>query len=774
MVSANPMLYTITTVLCCFTFYISYSSADPLEVYTNTYAVHIEGGEERAHQLAKRHGFINLGQILPDHYHFWDHRNSIKRSLRETSERHVLLRKEPEVRWIEQQKVKRRTKRDFNLPAIDPDVNYGEKAKTKVYDPHLNDALWSKLWYLRRGNGLDMNVLPAWKKGYTGKGVVVSILDDGIEKDHPDLRHNYDAAASYDVNGNDPDPQPRYDYSNENRHGTRCAGEVAAEANNTICSVGVAYRAGIGGVRMLDGDVTDVVEGRSLSLNPDHIDIYSASWGPDDDGLTVDGPGKMAKKAFADGVVIGRGGLGSIFVWASGNGGRSGDSCGCDGYTNSIFTISVSSATERGKVPWYSEKCSSTLATTYSSGEPGDHQVVTTDLRKVCTENHSGTSASAPLAAGLCALALEANPKLTWRDLQHIIVATSRPDHLDDKEWVVNGAGYKVSHSFGFGLMDASAMVDMARDWQRIPDQHICSTPVISSPMEIPPRDKLTVTTVSTGCNGSDNDIQSLEHVIAKVSIKYSRRGDLEIALISPSGTRSVLLPRRAKDYSNRGFTDWEFLTTHCWGEIPTGTWTLEIQNKGSDHNSGQLTAWELILYGTEVHPLQKHSGPQECPPSYFLGTSVTKNKTILHECLPCHSSCKSCFGAHNNQCIECQFHYQKRDTYCIQNVSLLKSSSVMLIAAVVGVLLLLLLVVLVGFFVYTGILYHPRTPVATQEYSKLLEEDFDSSDGEEVLPKVAEYQDHPEESKLPPPITPPTVETTRESPSVGEIPTTA
>lgn len=53
---------------------------------------------------------------------------------------------------------------------------------------------------------------------------------------------------------------------------------------------------------MLDGDVTDAVEGRSLSLNPQHIDIYSASWGPDDDGKTVDGPGKMAKKAFLDGV----------------------------------------------------------------------------------------------------------------------------------------------------------------------------------------------------------------------------------------------------------------------------------------------------------------------------------------------------------------------------------------------------------------------------------------------------------------------------------------
>ena len=56
-----------------------------------------------------------------------------------------------------------------------------------------------------------------------------------------------DAQASYDVNNHDSDPQPRYDYTNFNRHGTRCAGEVAAEANNNICSVGVAYNAGIGG-----------------------------------------------------------------------------------------------------------------------------------------------------------------------------------------------------------------------------------------------------------------------------------------------------------------------------------------------------------------------------------------------------------------------------------------------------------------------------------------------------------------------------------------------
>ena len=56
------------------------------------------------------------------------------------------------------------------------------------------------------------------------------------------------------------------------------------------------------GVRMLDGDVTDVVEASSLSLNPQHVHIYSSSWGPNDDGRTVDGPGKLARKAFLDGI----------------------------------------------------------------------------------------------------------------------------------------------------------------------------------------------------------------------------------------------------------------------------------------------------------------------------------------------------------------------------------------------------------------------------------------------------------------------------------------
>jgi furin len=49
------------------------------------------------------------------------------------------------------------------------------------------------------------------------------------------------------VNGHDEDPMPRYDLIDSNRHGTRCAGEVAAVANNSLCSLGIAYGASVGG-----------------------------------------------------------------------------------------------------------------------------------------------------------------------------------------------------------------------------------------------------------------------------------------------------------------------------------------------------------------------------------------------------------------------------------------------------------------------------------------------------------------------------------------------
>lgn len=549
--------------------------------YTHHWAVHIpEGGPETIDEVAQEHGFINHGKILDGYYHF-EHRHVQRRSVNPAAPHQRRLDEDDRIHWSQQQRAKRRSKRDFR-PLKNP------------YLIQLNDPKWPEMWYLNRGNGLDMNVIPAWKEGVTGKGVVVTILDDGLESDHPDLEHNYDPGASYDVNGNDGDPMPHYDLTDSNRHGTRCAGEVAATANNSKCAVGIAYGARVGGVRMLDGDVTDVVEAKSLGLHSQHIDIYSASWGPDDDGKTVDGPGDMATRAFIEGVRKGRGGKGSIFIWASGNGGREHDNCNCDGYTNSIWTLSISSASQEGLVPWFSEMCSSTLATTYSSGNTNEKQVITTDLHHSCTSSHTGTSASAPLAAGIAALVLEANRNLTWRDLQHIVVRTAKPGNLKDPTWAKNGVGRRVSHSFGYGLMDAAAMVRLARTWKTVPDQQICEINAPHLDKQIPPRTKVTLQLLVEHCMG----VNYLEHVQAKITLTSQRRGDIQIFLTSPSGTRVTLLTPRSHDLSRSGFNQWPFMSVHTWGEAPHGVWLLEIHNEG--RLLAQITQWNLIFYGTE------------------------------------------------------------------------------------------------------------------------------------------------------------------------------
>ncbi|XP_034032723.1 furin (paired basic amino acid cleaving enzyme) b [Thalassophryne amazonica] len=679
---ASVVLLQIWAVLVLLTIQLKWGDAE--DVYTNTWAVQISGGPEEADLIARKHGFVNHGSVFGDYYHFKHHAVE-KRASSGHRRVHIRLQNEPQVLWAEQQVVKKRKKRDVYEEPSDPD--------------------FPKQWYLYNPADQDLNTKVAWAQGYTGKDVVVTILDDGIEKDHPDLVSNYDPKASYDVNDGDDDPQPRYTQRNENRHGTRCAGEVAGAANNGVCGVGVAYNAKIGGVRMLDGEVTDVVEAHSLSLSPQHIHIYSASWGPEDDGKSLDGPAKLAKEAFLQGITKGRGGLGSIFVWASGNGGREQDNCNCDGYTNSIYTLSISSTTQSGNVPWYSEACSSTLATTFSSGNPGEKQIVTTDLKQKCTDSHTGTSASAPLAAGIIALALEANMNLTWRDMQHLVVRTAQPGHLIAGDWKTNGVGRQVSHSYGYGLLDAGAMVALAQNWTSVGPQHQCVHNMLTEPRDI--GNKLVFSKSVDACWGRPEYVSSLEHVQARLTLSHSQRGKLAIYLISPLGTRSTLLFSRPNDFSSEGFNDWAFMTTHSWDEDPQGEWTLEIENVAANgHDYGVLSQFTLILWGTGPSAVNPSSSDfprpsnnscktfdaqqiciecspgfslflqgcvKFCPPAFTSGPQLLNlslenwvDLSSVQACLPCHTACLTCSGTGPTDCLSCPPHSHMVLTSCL------------------------------------------------------------------------------------------------------------
>ena len=283
--------------------------------YSNHWSSLVPGGIEKAKQVAEDTGCELLYEIIPgekqksecfeifahvisgDNYFLYQCHHVNKRSTDSHEETHKTIAEHEHVTETKQEVVKSRRRRQwgnwggggggqfgqmggglFNqqqpwrmpqkqTPAIDPNTPFDNPM-------NFNDPRYPLMWYANRGGMLDMNVQEAWKMGITGKDIVVTILDDGVEKNNPDLVENYDPGASADINDNDPDPTPRYDLIDSNRHGTRCAGEVSASANNSICGVGIAFKSKIGGVRMLDGDVTDAVEARSLSLNNQHIDIY--------------------------------------------------------------------------------------------------------------------------------------------------------------------------------------------------------------------------------------------------------------------------------------------------------------------------------------------------------------------------------------------------------------------------------------------------------------------------------------------------------------------
>ncbi|XP_034029586.1 proprotein convertase subtilisin/kexin type 4-like [Thalassophryne amazonica] len=395
-------------------------------------------------------------------------------------------------------------------------------------------------------------------------------------------------------------------------HGTRCAGEVAMEANNSYCGVGIAFNARIGGVRLLGATVTDAMEATALTFNIQYIDIYVCSWGPRDDGAAMDGPHSLTQRALQLAAHQGRDGKGSIFVWAAGNGGLHLDHCGADGYVNSIYTIAIGAVTQTGKPTYFGEPCPGIMAVTLTGSSVGGSLplVTVTNLGDGCITQFPGTSSAAPIAAGILALALEVNPELTWRDVQHLIANTAKIPDPKEPGWTINAGGYHVHHRYGFGVLDAGLMVQQAARFNTVAPQRKCTQKVtLHPPRVLPSGGVVSVNIQSDACRGSMNEIDTLEHVQVRLSISAVCRGDVSISLESPASTVSLLLDTRPKDASGAGLKNWTLMTVHSWGEQPRGLWTLQVTDRrgavrscvraNEEDAAGALLRVTLVLYGT-------------------------------------------------------------------------------------------------------------------------------------------------------------------------------
>ncbi len=466
--------------------------------------------------------------------------------------------------------------------------------------PTWNDPLFSAQWYLDNersrwgASAGDLNLLPAWQRGLRGHGVTLAIIDDGLELEHEDLIANSSAALSWDYMRNRADVNLPH-----HSHGTAVAGLIAATGNNNKGIVGVAPAITLVGIRA--ENTTDYVESLALDHNR-AIDLYNNSWGPEDGGHSLDGPGPLARAALEAGIRHGRSGKGQIYCWAAGNGGLW-DNANYDGYANSRYTIAIGAFTDSGRRAYYSEPGANLLVVAPSDG--GFQGITTTDRTKPrgynaqdhYTHDFGGTSASTALACGAAALVLEANPALTWRDLHYLLAVTAAPLDLQDHDWSSNGVGYLVNHNYGFGAIDTAAATRLAPHWPLLAPE-ITATASARPNRPIPDHD---LTGVSSSVT-IDRDLYLESVEITFNADDHPYWGDLEITLTSPSGSVSRLAELHDSGYLTARYRDWTFLSKRHLGENGRGQWTLRVRDLAPG-DRGTFKSWSLRLYGTATPP---------------------------------------------------------------------------------------------------------------------------------------------------------------------------
>ncbi|OIR57441.1 MAG: kexin [Amphiamblys sp. WSBS2006] len=505
---------------------------------------------------------------------------------RTKDETQSLLKNEFTVHWLDDIKKSQIRPRHYLYATED------EPTTPRETGSFFSDLMYPFQWYLnnRENPGNDINVIPVWKAGNYGKGVHVCIVDDGIQTSHPDFSDNIVPSLSYDFNNSETNITAK----NGLRHGTRCTGQIVSNRNNDICGVGVAPEATVSGIQILSKDISEPDIARAILFKKEKINIYSCSWGPLDDGRTVEGPGKVVLRAFIEGVLRGRGGLGSIYLFATGNGARQ-DNCNFDGYVNTVFTIGIGAIDAENEIPVYSEECAAQLAVTYSSNEK--KAIATTDINGGCTKKHGGTSAAVPIVAGIYALVLSARPDLTWRDIAALTVHCAVPFDTSRTHWQKNSAGKWFSNFAGFGKFDAELMVETAKTWEAVGPLLPKPQPTQYTSLEMQYGDGELCAAMHLEEWQTDG-IVALESVTVAITLESTRRGALEISLVSPAGTVSRLAGSRERDTSTAGLVDWSLASQAFWGERPAGKWMLCVGNKTYQEHSGRLVSWRMTLWG--------------------------------------------------------------------------------------------------------------------------------------------------------------------------------
>jgi subtilisin-like proprotein convertase family protein len=509
--------------------------------------------------------------------------------------------------------------------------------------------------------GMDIKVAQVYDApfGFSGEGVIAAVVDSGLEIAHEDLVANVIPGQSWNFNTSTSDPtNPATDGDHGTSVAGLIA---AARNTLGGMGVAPTARLKGFNFLSSNQALTSLLDSLGASSsNPNSADVFvfNQSFGVSPTTPIKVNPTLEAQ--YLSGVTSLRGGKGALYVKAAGNGfngvscnptlGLSCENSNFDPDNTLPYQIIVGATNADGIKASYSN-AGPAIWVSAPGGEFGLNSslvnspdpdafkpaMISTDqsgcakgLSKtgantstfnngssqnaLCnyTNTMNGTSSATPVTVGTIALILQANPALTWRDVKHILAATAqqvdatRPavnvmlsdgTYEADPTWTNKAAGFNYHNWYGFGMVDASAAVNMARTYVSALGT-LVNTGFISSatPLGIAIPDN-SIVGASNNLAVPAGPVTVIEAVQIRVNLTHTFDGDLGIELISPAGTRSVLKNIGDGYLNAQNLVNQVFLSNAFYGENPVGTWTIKVVD-GAAQDTGTLTDWAIRIYG--------------------------------------------------------------------------------------------------------------------------------------------------------------------------------
>ena len=199
------------------------------------------------------------------------------------------------------------------------------------------------------------------------------------------------------------------------------------------------------------------------------------------------------------------------------------------------------------------------------------------------------------------ALVLQVRPELSYRDVRRVLAMSARKNDATSVGWADNGAGLHVHHSYGFGVVDATAAVMLARTIVPVGPEVKFEAPPEQPGLAIPDNDP---TGVSSQLSVSGSGIGHIEVIELELTVTHARSADLEISLQRSGGVSDLIYPLHAcvdpATFSPGPCSDLDahvFTSVRHLDEPADAQWTLVVKDRRTG-TVGTLTSWQLRIYG--------------------------------------------------------------------------------------------------------------------------------------------------------------------------------